>query len=370
VAQSRLGCGPADAPPLVRALHGTFASAARAGAELHVAHFSFAGRPVRLAMLGPRLAERTQRAFAHLRRGPDADPDQALTIELWDETETGVACPPAMELDRHWVACGGALTASPDGRFVSFRYQDSITVLDRVGQHMVGCRGGSYLSTGEYSKPLLLLLSIWYHDRGVQLLHAGLIASGGAGVVLPGASGTGKSTTSLASLAQGLDYLSDDFTGIERAGDGTFLGHSIYGTACLARDNFVRFPELRTHAVDEGLPEEDKPILFLSEIYPDRLRASVPIRAIVLLRRGNDVTAVHRARRGEALRAFAESTLHTVVPRPGREALAMISALIESVPAWWLLLGPDLGDIAPGMDEVLSRSAHLDVHRVAGQDGG
>jgi hypothetical protein len=369
VAQPGSDSVAADAPPLVLALQGTFAAAARDGAELHVAHFSFAGRPVRLSVLGPGLAARTQRAFAHLRRGPGEARDQTLTIELWDETETGVACPPVMEMDRQWVACGGALTASPDGRFVSFRYQDSVTVLDRADQHMIGCRRGSYLSTGEYSKPLLLLLSIWYHDRGVQLLHAGLISSRGSGVVLPGASGTGKSTTSLASLTQGLDYLGDDFTGIERAVDGTFLGHSVYGTACLARDNFVRFPELRMHAVDEGLPEEDKPILFLSEIYPDRVRASVPIRAIVLLRRGNDVTAVRRARRGEALRAFAESTLHTVVPRPGREALAMIGALIESVPAWWLMLGPDLRDIAPGLDEVVSRSAHLDGRRMAGQDG-
>jgi hypothetical protein len=369
VAEPSHGGMTADAPPLVHALQRTFATAACDGAELHVADFSFAGRPVRLSVLGPRLAARTQRAFAHLRRAPDEAADRTLTIELWDETETGVSCPPVVELDRQWVACGGALAASSDGRFVSFRYQDSVTVLDRADQHMIGCRRGSYLSTGEYSKPLLVLLSIWYHDRGVQLLHAGLVSSSGSGVVLPGASGTGKSTTSLASLTQGLDYLSDDFTGIERTGDGTFSGHSVYGTACLARDNFVRFPELRMHAVDEGLPEEEKPILFLSEIFPDRLRVSVPIRAIVLLRRGNDVTAVHRARRREALRAFAESTLHTVVPRPGREALAMLGSLIESVPAWWLLLGPDLSDIAPAIDEIVSRSAHLDDLRMADQGG-
>jgi len=42
------------------------------------------------------------------------------------------------------------------------------------------------------------------------------------------------------------------------------------------------------------------------------------------------------------------------VPRPGRDALEMMSALVERVPAYWLLLGPDLADIRPSVEQILS----------------
>jgi hypothetical protein len=345
-------------PDLVAAMHGGFGRAAAGGRDLPEDRFSFAGRPVTMRVAGDGLAGRTRRAFAHLTGAGIAGPGPALTIDLWDELETGIACPAAQALDRQWIACGGLLGASSDGRFVSFTYQESVTVLDRSGNRMVGCRSGaSALSTGEYSKPLLVLLSIWYFDRGVQLLHAGLIASRGAGVLLPGESGTGKSTTSLASLAQGLEYLGDDFIGIERQPDLRFAGHSIYNTACITRENLVRFPELRAHAVDEGLPDEEKPILFLTEVYPDRMRTRASIDAIALVRIRQERTEVRPARRPEALRALAASTLHTVVPRPGREALEMMGELVERVPAYWLLLGPDLRDMRPGIEQIVSLAA-------------
>jgi len=207
---------------------------------------------------------------------------------------------------------------------------------------------------GEYSKPLLLMLSIWYHDRGVQLVHAGLIAREGAGVLLPGESGTGKSTMSLAGAAQGLGFLGDDFVGLERAGDGIFLGHSIFNTVCIARDGLDRFPTIRAHAVEESSPEEEKPILFLSEIYPDRIERTVPIRAVALLGIGRDRSQVRPARPAAAMRQVAASTLHTVVPRPGRDALQLIGELVARVPAYSLLLGPDLREIRRSIDRILS----------------
>jgi hypothetical protein len=349
----------ADAEPLrVRGMRGVFRDALqRQPDRVRDETYLFAGRPVRLRVLGTELGTRTHRAFSHLRRARGAV-DPLLTIDLWDEAE---ACTPwlsdaaASDLDRAWVACDGMLTASSDRRYVSFRYQDSVLVLDRHAHHMIGCRrNGAQLSGGEYSKPLLLMLSIWYHDLGVQLLHTGLIAHAGAGVLLPGESGTGKSTTSLAGLVQGLEFLGDDFVGLERAADGSFVGHSLFSTACVVRDNLARFPELRPHAVEDRFADDEKPILFLSEILPERIRASVPIRAVAMVRIGHGRTRILPARRADALRHFAASTLHTVVPRPGRDALRMIGELVESVPAWWLLLGPDLRDIRPAIEGLLA----------------
>jgi len=353
-----------DASPnegLPGALHRSFVAAlAHHPGSLREEHYVFAGRPIRLRVVGAGMAMRTHRAFAHLRctgalRAP------MLRIDLWDETETAIPGLPessTTDLERRWLACDGVLTASPDGRYVSFRYREAVTILDRVEQHMIGCRRhGAHLSGGDYSKPLLMLLSIWYHDRGVQVLHTGLMAHSGIGVLIPGESGSGKSTTTLSGLEQGLEFLGDDFVGLERSADGGFLGHSLFSTACLLRDNLSRFPELRRQVVDDASQAEEKPILFLSEIFPDRIRTTVPIRAVVLLRIRQAHTRVRPARRAEALRHIAASTLHTVVPRPGRDALEMIGALVETVPAWWLDLGSDLCDIPPAIARIATDDA-------------
>lgn len=331
------------------ALHSRFVAAlARHPGSLREERYVFAGRPVRLRVVGAEMAMRTHRAFAHLRCTGDLR-SPALRIDLWDETETAIPGLPeafTSDLERNWLACDGVLTASLDGRYVGFRYREAVTILDRVEQRMIGCRRhGARLSGGDYSKPLLMMLSIWYHDRGVQVLHTGLMAHSGLGVLVPGESGSGKSTTTVSGVEQGLEFLGDDFVGLERSANGGFLGHSLFSTACIVRDNLSRFPELRQQVVDDASQAEDKPILFLSEIFPDRIRTTVPIRAVVLLRIRQERTRVRPARRAEALHHIAASTLHTVVPRPGRDALEMIGALVETVPAWWLELGSDLCDI-------------------------
>jgi len=337
---------------------------AQCGDALNEATYGFAGRPVTLGVVGRILGHRTHSAFTHLRATPTLPACPSLTIELWDAGETGVGCPfdeESGDFERRWLAAGGILSSSADGRYVGFRYQASLTVLDRETQRILGCRrSGSPLSTGEYSKPLVHLLSVWYHDRNVQLLHAGLVARDGAGVLIPGESGTGKSTTCVAAAAQGLEFLADDFAGLEHSNGSGFQGHSVFGTACLRRPDLDRFPDIRGRAVDDGIPEEDKPILFLPELYPGRVRASVRMRALVLLRVGAERTEIRRASRSDALRRFAASTLHTVVPRPGRTALERLTALVEQVPAWWLSLGPELLDLAPAIARILESSSAPD----------
>jgi hypothetical protein len=350
------GSSEGTAEPLrARALQeGFLAALQRHPTLIRQADYAFAGRSVRLRVVGAGLGKRSHRAFSHLRIA--RAPAPTLAIDLWDETETAVRAlddAGASDLDRQWIACDGLLTASRDGRYVSFRYQDSVTMLDRHAQRMLGCRrNGAHLSGGEYSKPLLMMLSIWYHDRGVQLLHTGLIAADGAGVLVPGESGSGKSTTSLAGLVDGLEFLGDDFVGLERGGDG-FVGHSVFGTACVHQDNLRRFPSLESLAVEDDDAIEEKAILFLPELFPDRLRASVPVRAVALPRIGAERTEIVPARCSEALRHFAASTLHTVVPRPGRDALQLLAELVEKVPTWWLHLGPDPRDVRHAIERIV-----------------
>lgn len=347
-----------------------FEQALSQGPSIRTETYYFGGRPVRLRVLGEGFGRRTHRAFDHLRM-PAPSGAAELRIDLWDQTEVGVDTwtgDAECDLERQWVACDGTLTASADGRYVSFRYLDSVLMLDRLTQRIVGCRrNGAHLTGGDYSKPLLLVLSIWYQDRGIQLLHAGLVGhtivcesrQREVALLVPGLSGTGKSTTSLAALVQGMEFLGDDFVGLARRTDGGFDGHSIYNSICLTRESLGRFPELQSFAVDDDQQVEEKPIVFSSDIYPERVRTRMRVGAVVLLRIGNDRTQIQQARPGEALRQITASTLHTLVPRPGREAFRIVAELVEQVPAWWLLLGPDIQDIRPALERIAEASEPL-----------
>ena len=108
---------------------------------------------------------------------------------------------------REWVACDGTLAASPDGRYVSFEYQDSVTILDRHEQHMIGCRrSGSRLSRGDCSKPFVAApVHLVPRPRRAGPARGADRARRRRASCCPGESGTGKSTTSLASVSQGLE---------------------------------------------------------------------------------------------------------------------------------------------------------------------
>ncbi len=56
--------------------------------------------------------------------------------------------------------------------------------------------------------------------RGWLGIHAAAVAFGGRGILLPGASGTGKSTIFAHARAAGLDVLSDDLVWLRQSGEG------------------------------------------------------------------------------------------------------------------------------------------------------
>lgn len=322
----------------------------------HERVYRFGGRPVRLRVVGRELARHVARPFAQLAADiGNTAPD--LVIDLWDEAETGAPHPrDAAEApgDRAWRVAGGWLTAFDGGRILRYRHPHAMTWLDRRAGHMIGWRASAIgLPIHERSKPFPLLLPIWYYDRGIHVVHAGLVATRGDGLLVGGGSGTGKTTTALAALVAGLDYLGDDQSGLEARPDGSLVGHSLYNGARVAADHLERFPTLRPHAVSR--PEtSDKELLFLAEIRSDRCPPCAAIRAIGLPTvDGAARTRIRRARKGEALRRLAPTSVFTPFG-PGAHGFRQLSRLVEAVPSYWLELGPDPEDVGRAVARILA----------------
>ena len=197
---------------------------AQAPRAVFEASYLLAGRTVRLRAVGLRLARLVSRPFAHVRVSDPGSP--ALTIDLYEGTS------PARG---HELPLAGVLASSADGALLAHARPDSLTVLDRRQGHLAGRIDPDGRQAGrERARPLSLMLAVWCGDREIQLVHAGLVARDGHGVLLGGSSGAGKSTAALACASAGFDFLGDDCVALRRNGDGAFEGHSLYCSTALA----------------------------------------------------------------------------------------------------------------------------------------
>jgi hypothetical protein len=331
------------------------------GIELVERDFTFAGRRVRMRVAGRELADHLMRPFAHLMRAPQGGGDRedvALSIDVWDERVVHVPYPPGDDREPHETrrATGhGVLALSAATRFVRYDCTAWVTWLDRGSRRIVGWRANAdRLSMHERTRPLPFLLPVWYADQGVQIIHAGLVARDGRGVLFCGANGAGKSTSSLACLCAGLDFLSDDHVGLEAKRDGTFVGHSVFASTRLEPDHLERFPELVPHAIPSPEWYETKSLILVAEAMPERVVPSVPIRAIALPVLGegtrSSITPIGRA---AALRALAPSTLMQMPFGATADRFAELARLTAAVPAFKLELGRDVRGIAPRVHELL-----------------
>ncbi|MGH7825145.1 MAG: hypothetical protein ACREQ7_08210 [Candidatus Binatia bacterium] len=310
--------------------------------ELSESYYAFAGRTVRFRIVGLDLACQITRPFSHLQAsGVSADPD--LAIDLWDESRTAIRFPnPLADGNAGWSEVTGT---SPDQRFVGQRLPNTLTCLDRFAKHIVGSIAWSdRIFIYERAKPLARPLLEWHNDVKVQIIHAGMVAHSGRGVLFAGKSGSGKSTSSLACLSRGFNFLSEDYLGLEILTDGSLLGHSLYNSVFLESEHLKRFPELKAHVLRGG-PAEEKSVVILSDLFPDRLDRVAPITAVLLPRVvGGTEPRIYPAPKSQALLALGPSSLFQIPSRrtSGFEKLAQI---VQQVPAYWLDLGGEINRI-------------------------
>jgi hypothetical protein len=332
------------------------AAAASWPAEACEASFRFAGRPVRLCVVGRELFGHIVKPFAHLRGDDAVHPE--LTIELWDDRLVG-SLPEPERADGHTLWRELTLR-SDDERFVGQQLPHTVSCLDRQDGRLVGgIAWHDAIFIYERSKPLARPLLTWYNDRQVQVIHTALVARDGTGVLIGGKSGSGKSTTALLSIMAGLEYLSEDYVGLETMADGTFVGHSVYSSVFLNSDHLGRFAELAPHVINGRPPQEEKSVLILSQLFPQRLARAAAIRAIVFPLVGDDPEArLWPMSKGAALLALAPSSLLQIPNRHlGALGFHRLAALVERLPCFHLAVGSDFASIPRCLEALIAEVA-------------
>ncbi|WP_157100120.1 hypothetical protein [Rhodoplanes sp. Z2-YC6860] len=176
----------------------------------------------------------------------------------------------------------------------------------------------------------------------MQIVHGAAVAINGRAMLLAGNGGAGKSTTALACALAGFEYLGDDYCAVEpKAGKV----HLVYRTAKAFPRTLALLPSLEDRVDNLDRIAVEKGVMFLS---PNdvKLRPSADLTAILLPRVSEDggPPRLVPASRDETIKAVLPSTVGglmggtSVTPR-------LILELVRSVPAYHLLLSPDINAV-------------------------
>ena len=301
---------------------------------------------VRIRIAGDELARRCLPALSHLTAPLDGR--ATAFIDAWDGTATGVTLPlPYFPPNMAGPPEDDPLvvTRTPGLRVV---YQPRRGLLTAQAppepRAAVFVTGAEQLPWFEQGVPFRVAWSWLVTSRHRHIFHAGAVASEAGGALLAGRGGSGKSTIAVACLLAGeLDYLSDDLALVECWETPTVF--SLYGTAKLEPRTLELLPGSFAGNLDSLEATEDKIVVRLWAITPERMRRSAPIRAIVCPRVvGSGRSRLVRASPGDALRALAPTTVF-LVQHEQAAAVASIRHLVSLVPTFVLELGADLDGV-------------------------
>jgi hypothetical protein len=288
------------------------------------------------------LAEELAWTAAHLLDAPSGEPVATL------HHVTGTAPPPPWAGEDCLVR--DQVRGRTTGRFRALYRPDvpALSFADLDTATGVLWHRSARLPASETCAPFAPLLSWLLAGSGLRMTHGAVVGHEEGAVLLAGPGGAGKTTTVLAGLRGGLLTTGEDYVLVDLA-DRVAL--ATYDVAKLGAHPLAWFPEAAPHV--RATAEQGKAVAALSDVFPDRFAARLPLRAIVVPRVAE--------RTGErplpvspmvALRALSAGTLVQLAGDDDR-VLRQLGELVRSLPCYTLDVGPDLDAIAPALARVL-----------------
>ncbi len=160
------------------------------------------------------------------------------------------------------------------------------------------------LAACQEAAPLRNVLRWIAVDHGGEIVHAAAVGRGEDGVLILGAKGAGKSTTSLACMLEGLDFVADDFCLLDQQ-DGTWLATPLTHTARAEEGTLALLPQLRERITNHGAPADHKAELTVA----DRLARGLRIRALTTPERATRTAPARRVDRTTFVRSVLAGTV-------------------------------------------------------------
>jgi hypothetical protein len=326
------------------------AASARTG-EI-VRDFRLAGTCVRLRFAGEALVPVIVPGLANT--VSQLEPGPVCEVCLWDSESTGIPLSPP---PRPWkdFTRRGNIWGLDSTRYRSAYHwgEGSVNALDcETRRAIFWVPTNQHVPIWVQASPLRSILHWWMELNGRQLAHAASVGCEGRGVLIPGRSGSGKSSTSLACLLAGMDFVSDDYLAL--ALDPAPRAYRLYATAKLDPRSLQLYPDLATGCRKVYQPGFDKVLLFLEDRYGEQLKDSLPLYLALRPRiSGVPETVLAKAEAMEIEHALASETLGNL-PHAGAGTVEFLSALSREVPRATIHLGTERSSIPVVVQKALA----------------
>ena len=314
--------------------------------------FFLYGTPVRYVTTSPFLAAPVNELLRHFRRD-SVDESTPLTL-CFQAVQERANIPVVISPLARRLASGTDLQKTnlpyqvfhDGGRLVADFYDIGMLVIDtgqgRVEGHLIRPQAMP-ASLIEYLFHLALIELL--RCRGLYTIHATALEKNGCGILIPGNSGRGKTTSFISLLRSGYQYLSDDHPLIRDAGDHVdLLPFPI--KINVTEDTIAFFPELRNapdHLLHPGFP---KRAFYAEELYStaigEHCRPSLVLFPHVVDAPHSHLEPLSKSR---ALELILPQALLVYDQDVARREFQVLAKLVQQVDCYRLHFGRDILDL-------------------------
>lgn len=291
---------------------------------------------VAVRFVGEALADALLPAIAHLVVDDTHIP--LATFHVWDSASSGVSMAPP-PCPRESFTHRGDIWGMGSARIRSaFHWHEfSVNLFDHHrNTGIFWVQNASSLPYWSKASPLRTLFHWWLAANGAHLLHAAAVGTADGGLLLAGRGGTGKSTTALACLDAGMQFIGDDYLAVRI--DPEPVAYSLYATAKVVPSQIQRFPALADYVVDANVPDGEKSVLRLYPAFANIVKR-LPLRAVASPAFGSSAESSFEPDHSGSTRRSAAFTTLSQLPHAGRELHAFVDRLIDTLPNFTLRLG-------------------------------
>jgi hypothetical protein len=319
--------------------------------------FSLYGTSVRYATSSPLLTAPVNELLRHFRRN-SLDKSIPLTL-CFQAVQDRAEIPPMLSPAARHLCSGTGVppggrpddalpyTVSQDrGRLIVDFYDAGLFVIDVAHGSAEGYLIQPQLMPASLIEYLFHLVLIeLLRGRGLYTIHATALELHGRGILIPGNSGRGKTTSFISLLRSGYRYLSDDHPLFRDAGAHVeLLPFPI--KINVTEDTIAFFPELRD-APDHLLhPRFPKRAFYAEEVYPTSIGACCR-PALVLFPQVVDAPRSHLEPlpKSRAMELLLPQALLVYDAEVARREFQVLAKLVQQVDCYRLHFGRDIFDL-------------------------
>lgn len=189
-----------------------------------------------------------------------------------------------------------------------------------------------------FSAPFRNIFHWFFCQSNIHLLHGAAVGDDKSAILISARGGSGKSTTALKCLLDGINYLSDDYVAVSSE---TLYAYSLYNSLKISWKSEFLNQKLRQHIWNEKTLDWDKAIILLDKIYPKQIKKNLLLKAVfvpeITPQTDTDICEISKA---DALLAILPTNLKQN-KHLRAESVVAIKKIIMKLPCFKIRLGSD-----------------------------